>query len=183
MRKLLFLLFLSFSFSSFAQHCPWDCSGMILIKTDATSSELKKLNAVLVDSNKNIIVDTMYGTGLETYDTCRFMLYDDFKAYRTERTELHYWYRYDTLYRFADSFALVRVNYCRYKRSGAMLYIRFNKLNDTAQRYEYIEVPQINRIHLHDYNMMINRKEHVAIREAVQPFVLHISRKQFGLTD
>lgn len=166
-----------------AQHCPWDCSGIILVKTDLKIDELKKLNPVLVDANKNIVVDTMYGTGLETHDTCRFMFYDDFKAYRTERTKLHYWYRYDTLYRFASEYALVRVNYCHYQRSGAMLYIRFNNLKDSIQQYEYIEVPQGNRIHLHDYNMMINRKEHDAIRQAVQPFVLNVSRKQWGLPD
>lgn len=183
MRRLFLFLFLFVSVSSFGQHCPWDCSGMILMKTDLKAGELQKLNPVLVDANKNIVVDTMYGTGLETYDTCRFMFYDGFKAYRTERTKVHYWYRYDTLYKFAKEYALVKFNFCRYERSGAMLYIRFNNSDDSGQQYGYIEVPHNNRIHLHDYNMQINRNEHDAIREAVQPAVLNITRKQWGLPD
>ncbi|HWR33689.1 MAG TPA: hypothetical protein VN451_09190, partial [Chitinophagaceae bacterium] len=156
---------------------------MILMKTDLKADELKKLNPVLVDENKNIMVDTMYGTGLETYDTCRFMFYEDFKAYRTEKTKVHYWYRYDTLYRFAKDYALVKFNFCRYKRSGAMLFVRFNSLKDSVTQYGYIEVPQNNRIHLHDFNMMINRKEHDTIRDSVQPFVLDISRRRWNLPD
>lgn len=183
MKSLLLLLFVSISFFSSGQHCPWDCSGMILMKTDLKADELKKLNPVLVDVNKNIVIDTMYGTGLETYDTCRFMFYDDFRAYRTERTKLHYWYRYDTVYRFASGYALVRVNYCRYQRSEAMLYIRFNNPKDSNQQYEYIEVPPGNRIHLHNYSRMINEQAFNAIRDSVQSFVLNISRSQWGLPD
>lgn len=166
-----------------AQHCPWDCSGIILVKTDLNADELKKLNPVLVDANKNIVVDTMYGTGLETYDTCQFMLYDDFKAYRTERTKIHYWYRYDTLYSFANEYAVVKFNFCRYERSGARLYVRYNNLEGSGDTYSYIEVPQEKRIHLHDYNRMINEHAHDAIRNSVQSFIQNISRKQWGLPD
>ncbi len=183
MKRLFLLLFSFVPISVFAQHCPWDCSGMILMKTNVSAAELKNLNPVLVDANKNIVVDTMYGTGLETYDTCRFMFYDDFKAYRTERTKIHYWYRFDTLYTFAKEYAVVRFNFCRYERSGAMLYVRFNSLKDSGDKYNYIEVSQNNRVHLHDHNMQINRKEHDVIREAVKPVVLNISRKQWELPD
>lgn len=64
-----------------------------------------------------------------------------------------------------------------------MLYIRFDKPKDSTGKYGYMEVSQNNRIHLHDYNMQINRNQHDAIREAVQPLALNISRKQFGLPD
>lgn len=181
MKRLILFLLPAVSFSSFGQHCPWDCSGMMLMKSDLKAGELQKLNPVLVDAKKNIVVDTMYGTGLETYDSCRFMFYDDFMTYRTERTKVHYWYRYDTLYKFAKEYALIKFNFCRYKRLDTLLYVRFNNLNDSGQVYSYIEVPQEKRIHLHDYNMQINRNQHDAIREAVQPFVLNITRQQFGL--
>lgn len=183
MKRLFLLLFSFVSISVFGQHCPWDCSGMIIMQTNVSAAELNKINPILVDANKNIVVDTMYGTGLETFDTCRFMFYDDFKAHRTEKTKIHYWYRFDTLYTFAEGYAVVRFNFCRYERSGAMLYVRFNNLKDSGDKYSYIEVSPEKRIHLHDYSRMINEHKHDAIKDSVQSFVLKISRSQWGFSD
>jgi len=183
MRRVFVALLIHLTITAPAQHCPWDCSGMILLKTNVSAAEFKKQKPVLVDADKNVIADTVYGTGLETYDTCRFMFYKDFKSYRTERTKIHYWYRYDTLYRFAEEYAVVRFNFCRFKMPEGRLYIRVENTMDTARPYSYVEVPPGKRIHLHDYSRMINEKAHQSIRDSIQPFVLDLSRRQWGLPE
>lgn len=176
MKRLIFLCLLAGSFSASGQHCPWDCSGMILFKTDIPDTAFNKLNPVLVDENKNSITDTMYGTGLDTYDACRFLLYSDFKAYRTAKIKLHHWYQYDTLYNFANGYYVVKFNYCRFKRTGKSLYVRLNTSNVQQPEYHYIEVLPVNRIHLHDYSQLINHHDHEAILREIQPFILSITR-------
>jgi len=82
---------------------------------------------VLADGGQNVVVDTIYGTGLATYDTCRFLPYEDFLKYRIEKINLHYWYGYDTVYHFAKGHFIVRYNFCRFNRDGRSdLFIRFN---------------------------------------------------------
>jgi hypothetical protein len=44
---------------SFSQHCPWDCSGMIIVETPVAKGMVYKLEPVLVDEEKKMIVDTM----------------------------------------------------------------------------------------------------------------------------
>ena len=97
MKKSLLSLFIILWIGANAQHCPWDCTGFLMIKTNASEAEMKKLKPVLVDGRKKPVVDTLYGTGLPTYDLCTFLLYRDFKKYRTERIKLHWVYQYDTL--------------------------------------------------------------------------------------
>jgi hypothetical protein len=60
---------------------------------------------------------------------------------------------------------MMAVNFYRYERSGAMLYVRFNDPKAQGDIYSYIEVPQEKRIHLHDYSRMINEYKHDAIRD------------------
>src|SRR6476620_4865408 len=93
----IFVLLLSNNFL-FAQHCPWDCTGMILLHTNLPKENLYKLDPVLTDENKNEIYDTVYGTGKDTWDECKFLSYDDFTAYRTGRIAVHHFYEYDTFY-------------------------------------------------------------------------------------
>jgi len=64
--------------SSFSQHCPWDCSGMIIVETPVAKGIVYKLEPVLVNEEKRVIVDTMYGTDKPTYDRCDLLSYDDF---------------------------------------------------------------------------------------------------------
>lgn len=179
----LFILLLSTQ-NVYAQHCPWDCSGMILLKTDISTAEFRSLEPVLVDKDKRIIVDTMYGTGLETYDTCRFLYYDDFLQYRTEKIKTHYWYGYDTAYQFAKEHYLVRFNYCRFSPDGGdKLFVRFNSPSGSVREYLYFEVPAVNRIHLHEHNRMLNDRAYKEILAAIQPQILMPDRKDWGLPD
>ncbi len=182
MKKLfLFYISLLFTVASNAQHCPWDCSGMILLKTNISKEQMRRLEPVSVNENEKEIIDTIYGTGKDTYDRARFMYYDDFVKYRTERIELHSWYRYDTVYHFAAGNYLVRYNYCG--NDGAKLYVRFYNPNSRGLKYEYIEIPKENRIHLHDHSTEIGDRETEKLKTVLQPKILFIDCKKWLLRD
>lgn len=155
---------------------------MILLKTDVTATEFRQLSPVLVNKNREIIVDTIYGTGLETYDSCRFMSYDDFMQYRTQRIKLHHWYNYDTMYYFANNNYLVKYNYCRYQYgNNTGLFIRFN---DTVTKgYGYIEIPVSRRIHLHDFGPEIRKRLPLAEISSMQALLMEVGRSEWKLPD
>jgi hypothetical protein len=74
--KAMLLLFMMITFDEFlfAQHCPWDCSGMVMLQTNIPKDTFYKLNPVLADENKNELYDTVYGTGKDTWDECKFFM-------------------------------------------------------------------------------------------------------------
>jgi hypothetical protein len=59
-----------------------------MLKTAVAKEFVYKLNPVLVDETKKVIIDTMYGTDKPTYDSCNFLHYDDFAKYRTAKRRL-----------------------------------------------------------------------------------------------
>lgn len=179
MRHFLLLLLLTVSAIAKAQHCPWDCSGMIVMKTGIAKEQLYKLHPILADENKNIIVDTIYGTGLATYDTCNFLYYDDFTTYRTSKISLHNWYGYDTVYHFASGFYMVKVNYCKYKNEK--LFLRFTDPKTSDPEYHYLEIKSSALFHLHDYNREINQRQTTEIKKAIQPFVFIVNENEWDL--
>lgn len=152
------------------------------MKTNVPVLVINNLNPVLVDTDKKIVIDTLYGTGKNTYDTCTFLYYDDFIKYRTERIQLHYWYAYDTLLSFAANHYLVHYNFCKFKwdQQGS-LFIRWNDPESKTTAYRYIEIPASSRIHLHDYNNEIRNRDKNAILKAIAPFILSIRREEWGL--
>jgi hypothetical protein len=162
-----------------AQHCPWDCSGLLLIKTDVSPENINKLFPVLVNEKKEIIVDTIYGTGKPTYDTCNLLYYDDYLAYRTKKIELHYWYAHDTVYHFAKGNYIIKVNFCKYRNKK--LFLRLNDPYSRGIRYKYVEIPNTALIHLHDYNMEINARATNTIKEAVSKSLITIDCAAWGL--
>lgn len=171
--KILFITLISFLVAaiSFCQHCPWDCAGMILLKTNIPKAKFDRLNIVLADSTGYGITDTMYGTGKETYDACELLAYEDFLQLRKEKIKLHHWYRYDTLYRFAEGLYLVKFNYCEYK--SKKLYIKFLDAYNRSAKYHYVEIPDSLRIHLHDYSSKIFEKETAELKQLLQSFILY----------
>ncbi len=173
-----FLLVIGFLFSlqSFSQHCPWDCFGVSMFQTDLSPSEIKKLDPVLVDANKMQIVDTMYGTGLPTYDSCVFLLYKDFKNRYTEKIKVHNWYGYYTMLDFAEGYYIVHYSFCRWQDKE--LFIRYN---DPEKRggFKYIPVTADQRVHVHNYNSQINSKHFDDIRKDIQDKVLDINRNDW----
>ncbi|HUR66708.1 MAG TPA: hypothetical protein VMZ03_10195 [Chitinophagaceae bacterium] len=180
MRKWGILFFLLLPAVVSAQHCPWDCSGLLMIQTNASPAELKKIDPLVVDGNKEVLVDSIYGTGKETADSCRILFYDDFLAYRTERTKIHHWYGYDTLFYFAKDHFVARFNFCRY--DNKQLFIRFNDLS-VPGGYSYIEIPDDRRIHLHEYNTQIRERRTGELLTVVQPFIMKLSRYDWKLPD
>src|SRR6266498_1925316 len=140
-----------------AQHCPWDCTGMVMLQTDILKEKVYKMKPVLVDGNKKVITDTLYGTGLPTYDRCDFLEQSDFTAYRKKRIAIHYFYQYDTSYYFAEGKYIVHYNFCAYR--GKKLYLRFNDPSSQKLKYLYVAIPASNRIHLHEYNNEIMEKK------------------------
>lgn len=178
MRYFLLLSLLITSITTAAQHCPWDCSGLLMLKTDATHEEMKRLDPILVDINKNPIDQKQYGGGGDSTNLYRFLIYDDFLKFRISRIKINNWNSYDTLYHFAKDHYVVRINYCG--NSTSDLFVRYND-PAAATGYNYIEIPASRRIHLHDYSREINRRETEKILQSIQPFILTVSRKEFGL--
>jgi hypothetical protein len=162
-----------------AQHCPWDCAGMILFQTPGANEIIYKLKPVLVDEYKRVITDTIYGTGLPTYDNCDFLFYDDFMKYRKQKIAIHHWYQYDTVYRFAEGNYIVRYNFCKYW--GRKLYLRFNDPAPGSKAYRYIVIAEDKRIHLHDYNHELAGNETASLKKATHKFVLEMNCKNWGL--
>ena len=178
MKKILLLyILLPQSFFLFAQHCPWDCSGMILLQTNVKKDRLYKLDPVLVDENKNEISDTMYGTGKDTHDPCSFLFYDDFTAYRIQRIKIHHWYQYDTVYYFAKGLFMVKYNFCNYE--GRKLFLRFTDPYSTGLTFHYIEIPDSLRIHLHNYSNELFAGRAEVTRKKIQPFILKVNCEAF----
>jgi hypothetical protein len=179
MRRYLIILMVLVSTVSRAQHCPWDCSGMILVKTDVSRENVYKLSPVIVDENKKIIVDTIYGTGKDTYDSCKLLYYDDFLAYRIQRTALHYWYGYDTMYHFAEGYYVIKINYCGFSKKN--VFLRLNNPSSNGTLYNYIEIPASAFIHLHDYNMEIRGGKSETIREGVKGAIINMNCEKWML--
>jgi len=179
MRWFILSIFLVATVTVKAQHCPWDCSGMILLHSNVEKEQVYKLEPVLVDENKKIIVDSLYGTGKPTFDTCNFLYYDDFLAYRTKRIEWHYWYGYDTVYHFAAGNYVVKLNYCKY--SDQKIYLRLREPYTSETRYRYIEIPNSSLLHLHEYNNMIRERETAAMKEAIKGAVIEMNCEKWML--
>jgi len=181
MRWVFVSVMLMMAASSPAQHCPWDCSGLLLVKTDVSPENIYKLFPVLVNEKKEIIVDTIYGTGKPTYDTCNLLYYDDYLAYRTKKIKLHYWYAHDTVYHFAKDNYIIKVNFCKYRNKK--LFLRLADPYSRGLRYKYVEIANTSLIHLHDYSMEINARSTNKIIESVAKFLITIDCAAWGLKE
>jgi hypothetical protein len=183
MKKFLFLTaysLLHFTYC-FAQHCPWDCSGMILIETPVPEEQINSLDPILVDEYHKLITDTVYGTGLDTYDACEFLFSDDFTECRKKKTEQNHFYTHDTAYYFTQNKLVVKYNYCLYK--DKKLFIRFVDPYRRDLYYHYIEVPENKRMHLHDYNEQIRNRSYKGMDTIIQPFVIQVRCSEWMLRE
>ena len=165
--------------SSFSQHCPWDCSGMIIVETPVAKGMVYKLEPVLVDEEKKVIVDTMYGTDKPTYDRCDFLSYDDFTKQRIKKIAIHHWYEYDTFYHFAAGHYIVKFNFCEYQ--DKRLYLRYSDPSSKSKAYQYIEIPAVNRVHLHDYNSQLRERKTEEIKNDLKASVLVLNCAEWNL--
>jgi len=163
----------------FAQHCPWDCSGMIVLETPVAKGTLYKLEPVLVDEEKKVIVDTMYGTNKPTYDRCELLFYDDFTKQRAKKIAIHHGYEYDTFYHFAAGQYILKYNFCEFR--DKKLYLRYSDASSKSKIYHYIEIPDANRIHLHDYNSQLRERKMEKIKNDLKGSVLVVSCEQWKL--
>lgn len=180
--KYLLVVLLFFSRNAEGQHCPWDCSGLVVIQTNMTAAEMVRFKPVLVDENKSIVIDTIYGTGGKTWDTARVLPFEAFQQYRTERIQLHRWYNYDTMYRFAAGYYVAKANYCKFAHTGRKLFVRFT-LQPPGKNpvYRDIEIAGKGLLHLHDYSIELNQKDAEGIRKRIAALVLTIQRSDLGL--
>lgn len=180
MKKLLpVILALTVSVSTYSQHCPWDCTGLIMIQTPLSAENFYKLSAMLVDENRKPVVDTIYGTGKGTHDVCKFLLYEDFTQMRKAKISNSNWYAYDTVYLFAAGNYIVKFNYCKY--NNKKLYLQFLDPYTRGLRYHYIQIPQDKRIHLHNYSEELFGKKVEQLKKAADAFVLKVNCGQWGL--
>jgi len=148
----------------FAQHCPWDCSGMIIVQTPVAKTMIYKMEPVLVDEDRKVIVDTLYGADKPTFDRCDFLSYDDFTRRRTEKIAIHDSYEYDTFYHFAAGHYIVKYNFCDYQ--DKKLYLRYTEPSAKSKIYHYLEIPASNRIHLHDFNSQLRGRKTEEIKKS-----------------
>jgi hypothetical protein len=176
MRIFITLSILMVSVKCMAQHCPWDCAGMIVLQIDVPK-KIEHLGLTLVDENRREITDTIYGTGKDTYDECVFLSYDSFTKRRTEKINLHHWYRYDTIYKFAKGNYIVKYNYCKYRERK--LYIRYVDQYMRSLVYHYIEIPIDKRIHLHDYSDELHDGKVEEMREKTKNNVIVLTCGNF----
>jgi len=179
MRSAFIIMVLIISQRMHAQHCPWDCSGMIQVQTNISKELVYKMKPVLVGEKKRVITDTMYGTGLDTYDRCDFLFYDDFVKYRKNKIALHHWYQYDTVYHFAKGKYIVKYNFCEYM--GKKLFLRYNDPYSKTIMYHYVEIPANKRIHIHDYSHQLMEGEIAGIEKVVKKFVLVMDCSEWNL--
>jgi hypothetical protein len=171
MKRMLLSVFISLlCHKNFAQHCPWDCSGMLLVNTSVSKVTIYKLKPVLVDEAKRPIVDTLYGTDKPTYDRCNLLFYDDFTKQRSEKIAVHHFYEYDTFYHFATGNYIVKYNFCEYQ--DKKLYLRYSDPYSSSDVYHYIEIPQNIRIHLHDYNNQLRERKTEEIKNDLKTSIL-----------
>ncbi|HSU28632.1 MAG TPA: hypothetical protein VLJ68_09645 [Chitinophagaceae bacterium] len=180
MRIGLFLLIMFACLQSRAQHCPWDCSGMIVVKTDIPRATLNKLKPVLVDEEHRVMTDTVWGTGKEdkTNDRCDFLYYDDFLKNRVQKTKLHHFYNYDTMYYFAKGLYMVKYNYCEYGEKK--IYLRYNDPEKGEAQFHYLEIPDKARIHLHDHASELWDHKGKEMRKSVSNAILALDWKELG---
>jgi hypothetical protein len=178
--RLLFLLWITTATAN-AQHCPWDCSGLLLVKTEVPRENIYKLFPVLVNEKKEVIIDTIYGTGKPTYDTCNLLYYDDFLVNRIKRIQLHNWYAHDTVYHFANGYYVIKVNFCKYKNKK--LFLRLTGGDSSGFLYKYVEVAGAALIHLHDYSLEINGRKTGAIREAAKGAIVEMTCEKWMLRE
>jgi hypothetical protein len=162
-----------------AQHCPWDCSGMIIIETPVPKEKIYALKPVLVDEERNVIIDTIYGTDEPTYDRCDLMFYDDFVKDRTGKIAIHPFYEYDTFYHFASGEYVVKYNYCKYREEK--LYLQYSDPYAKSTLYHYIEIPNGIRIHLHDYNNQLRERKTEEIKADLKNSVLILNCNEWNL--
>jgi len=179
MRYLLFII-LFWSGSVTAQHCPWDCSGLILLEPGIARDRASKLDLVLVDKDFHVIADTIFGSGTDNHPVSRFYYYDDFLADRIKRTGNQRWYRYDTVYHFAAGTYLARYNFCRY--DNEKLFLRYTDPVSREDIFRYIPVPDSNRVHLHDYHALLNALDTAQMKKETAPFVWHIPCRGWGFS-
>jgi hypothetical protein len=83
------------------------------------------------------------------------------------------------VYHFARGNYLVRYNYCG--NDGAKLFVRFYNPNSRGLKYEYIEIPEENRFHLHDYSREINGRQTEKLKAVIQPKLFFIDCKKWLL--
>jgi len=182
-RNILFILAFIISSTAVAQHCPWDCAGMIIIQSPLSSERFYQAGLALVDTIENeredIVVDTIFGTGKKTYDECIFLSYEDFTKRRSKKTAIHNCYGHDTMYHFTKGSYIVKFNYCKYQ--GKKLYIRYYDRYTRGLRFHYIEVPENKRIHLHNYAFELQERRTAELKKKTQPFVMKISCNDLGL--
>jgi hypothetical protein len=132
----------------------------------------------LVDEEKKVIVDTMYGADKPTYDRCDLLFYDDFTKQRTKKIAIRHWYEYDTFYHFAAGHYIVKYNYCEYE--GKKLYLRYSDPSSKSV-YHYIEIPADIRVHLHDYNSQLRERKTEEIQNDLKASVFVMSCEEWNL--
>jgi hypothetical protein len=175
MKKLFFITsyYLLHTACSFAQHCPWDCAGMIIVDTNVPREKIAALRPFLVDEKGK-------GIARDTYDECELMYYDDFTEKRKSKVLEHPYYRYDTAYTFAQGKFIVKYNYCEHK---GKLYLSFINPYRRDLHYEMIEVAENKRIHLHDYNEQLRERGFPGMDALLQPFILRLDCSAWHLNE
>jgi len=170
----LILVSFFFSISLHAQHCPWDCCGLIMINSDLKPAEMQKLKLVLTDGNKQIVIDTLYGSSEKNADTCYIRWGEEFLAHKTSLVAANHWYAYDTMLHFCKGHYVVRYNYCKYEEpQNQLLFLRYT---DAAGSFHYLPVHYSNRIHLHNYNDQIRTGQTTELNKIMEPFVMDMGK-------
>jgi hypothetical protein len=176
MRIFLIIVFIAATLPGIAQHCPWDCSGMVLVETNLAPKQMEQAHLMVTGENKKPVIDTFSNEGKPFYDTCRLYPYAEFLKKRKEQLKTYRWYQYDTVYHFAENKYLVRFNLCRFY--GKKLFLSFQHPYTRNLQIIYIEIPDNKRISLHAISDKLYKRDYEAISKEIAPMIMRLDCKE-----
>jgi hypothetical protein len=126
-----------------AQHCPWDCSGIVILDWPANKS-FPSYTVSLVDKNHEVVSNHNVYESPES----KFQLYGDLKKELSSKIPQNHWYENDTVFHFAEGSPVTLYNYCDY-RGDLFVEVRFNT---TSQKW-YFKLNEDQKFHLHNMDL------------------------------
>lgn len=141
MRFILSFLFIMMTTGLAAQHCPWDCSGLVILDWPE-NRKFSDYDVSLVDSQRKVVTNT------NVYETTAsgFLPYEELKEQLTEKISKHSWYEYDTALHFAKGSPVTLYNYCEYQQD---LFVEVKSKKDPGSKH-YFPLNNDQKFHLHN---------------------------------
>src|SRR5688572_18135654 len=136
-----FFLFFSIGTAS-AQHCPWDCSGIVILDWPA-DKKFNNYQVRLVDSSYKVVFNHNVYEKTES----QFSIYEELKKQLNLKISKYSWYEYDTVLNFAAGSPVALYNFCDYH--GEDLFIEVKSKKGPSNK-NYFKLNEDQKFHLHE---------------------------------